>query len=447
MRMRGAFVLACFGLANCGGCKSCNDGAAQADAATDGPATANSLTVVAEALPRCRADAARAAIPGEDVVVGDVAIGPAGLLVGVVRKDPSGKRVASIARVSLDLANVRVVDVGPAIGDDPAPSPRWKEDRPYVAFATRKSNDAGPSMLREVRVARVEEDAIGKVEHAVTQQADESTAFDLVWPEKPSSDNAAPLMAWDEDAPPSADASVPGLAERGFVKVQLLGEGHRPRVASPEKTDAEAPRLLARKGGFWLAWLARRAEGEEPSYVEGPGEKRAYRWVEVVALDAKGDAEGPIRRVSPEKGRVVAFELARMEGDLPQLVIMVQDEAAYGEGVGGRIVRHALVGDKVESMEVVDAGVGHALAELVPVASLGGDAGTTTRWLTWTDTNDRAHVLPLGKTFAAVGTATSEPSLEGARVLAAAPPDVVYGVVHGQPEAGARPELRRFVCR
>src|SRR5436190_2118608 len=81
----------------------------------------SSLAVVAEALPRCRADTPRAAIPGEDVVIGDVAIGPAGLLAGVVRVDPAGKRVASVARLSLDLATVRVVDVGPAIGDDPAP--------------------------------------------------------------------------------------------------------------------------------------------------------------------------------------------------------------------------------------------------------------------------------------------------------------------------------------
>ncbi len=439
--MRLALFLFAGALGGLVGCKSCESGNARPDASAPSPSSSHS--VVAEALPRCRADAPRASIPGEDVVIGDVAIGPAGLLAGVVRTDPNGKRVASIARLDLDLSNVRVVDIGPALGDDPAPSPRWKDDVPYVAFAMRKPNDAGPSMLREVRVARIEESALGKVEHAVTQQADESLVFDLAWPEG----GGAPLMAWDEDAPPRADGGVPGLAERGFVKVQLLEEGRRWHVASPETTDAEAPRLLARKGGYWLAWLARRFEGEEPSYIEGPGEKRAYRWVEVVALDAKGDAQGPVRRVSPEKGRVVSFELARMEGDAAQLVVMVQDEAAYGEGAGGRIVVHALGSDnKIESIEVVDGGVGHALAELVPVAAIATDAGTA-RWLTWTDTNEKAHVVPLGKTFAAIAGATSEPLLEGARVLASAPPDGVYVLAHASPEGGARPELRRFVCR
>src|SRR5262245_48744933 len=116
--MRVAIVLACCGLAGCGGCKSCGDASGAADASTDAPQGASSLGVVAEALPRCRADAPRAAIPGDDVVIGDVAIGPAGLLAGLVRTDTSGKRLASIARLSLDLATVRVVDVGPAIGDD-----------------------------------------------------------------------------------------------------------------------------------------------------------------------------------------------------------------------------------------------------------------------------------------------------------------------------------------
>jgi hypothetical protein len=204
--------------------------------------------------------------------------------------------------------------------------------------------------------------------------------------------------------------------------------------------------LIARAGGgFWLAWLARRVEEEAPA-IEGPGEKRAFRWVEVVPLDPRGEPTGPVRRVSSEKGRAVAFELGRSGAEL---IVMVQDEAALSEGGGARLVRHR-VGDHAESSEVVDGGLGHAIAELVPVSAHEG-----ARWLAWTDTSERAHMTPLGVGLVAAGKSTSEPSLDGARVLAAAPPDAVYALVgasaNGEKEppgaSAPRPELRRFLCK
>ena len=94
----------------------------------------------------------------------------------------------------------------------------------------------------------------GRAGQPIVQQADESLAYDIAWPE---SHQGPAIVAWDEDAPPR-----PGglLSDRGVVKVQLLGVGAKSRVASPESSDAEAPRLIARRNGYWLAWLARRAE-------------------------------------------------------------------------------------------------------------------------------------------------------------------------------------------
>jgi hypothetical protein len=235
---------------------------------------------------------------------------------------------------------------------------------------------------------------------------------------------------------------------RGFVKVQAIGSSTR-RVASPETSDAESPRLLARpSGGFWLAWLARRAE-EEAYAVEGPGEKRAFRWVEVVSLTNTGDATGPVRRVTPEKGRAASFELGRSGNDL---VVMVQDEAAPSEGAGGRIVRY-LVGEKIDAADIVDGGVGSTLAELVPQSTAGAQDGGGARWLAWTDLGERSHMTPLGAGLVAAGRSTSEPALDGARVLAAALPDSIYALVFASPTDPSaerakehRPELRRFVC-
>ncbi|MBX3221674.1 MAG: hypothetical protein KF795_14245 [Labilithrix sp.] len=425
----------CTGLAACG---SCGKGDAGGGAPSSSASSASPSPVVAELLPRCRGEAERLAIPGEDVTVGDVAIGAAGLLVGVIRVD-GGKRVASVVRASLDLAKSSVVDVGPPLGDDPPPSPRWNGTTAYVSFFARHPSDAG-AKHRELRVARLEPTALGKLEATVLQQADESTAFDVAWNEA-----GAGLAAWDEDAPLKVDrdGGAPAYEGRGFVKVQALGSEAR-RVASPESSDAESPRLLARPGGgFWLGWLARRSE-ESAYAVEAPGETRAFRWVEIVALDAKGEAAGPVRRVASEKGRAASFELAASGADL---VVMVQDEAAAADGAGARIVRHLVSGDRVESSDVVDGGVGQALAEIVPTSSPGDAA----RWLAWTDTSERVHMTPLAAGLVASGRAATEPSLDGARVLAAHPPDVLYALVgasegEGEAPQRRRPELRRFVC-
>jgi hypothetical protein len=48
-----------------------------------------SAAVVAESLPRCRADGARVAIPGDEVVTGDAAVASDALLVGVVATSAS----------------------------------------------------------------------------------------------------------------------------------------------------------------------------------------------------------------------------------------------------------------------------------------------------------------------------------------------------------------------
>ncbi len=423
--------------------------AATASAAASG---ASGASVVAESLPRCRVDGARLAIPGDDVVAGDAITTADALLVGVVRR-VGGRRVSSIVRASLDLATVKAIDVGATLGDDPPPSPRLRGGTVFVASYARAGAGADAGITRSLEIARLDGAAFVR-EGAVVQQADESLAYDLAWPDGASA--GPPIVAWDEDAPLLAGQLI---ADRGVVKVQILGAG-KPRVASPDASDAEAPRLLARRGGYWLAWLARRAEpGDDAgaAAAEGPGERRAYRWVELVALDAKGEATSPVRRITPEKGRVASFDLATIapssgggsDGGDPKLVVVVQDEAAVAEGAGERIVRYTIDGakDRIESGEVLDGGVGHALADLLPLATGEGSNAHASRWLSFTDTQEHAHLAPLGASLALAGAPTLEPSLDGARIVASGPAtDIVYAV---GPAAGVPggAELRRLVCR
>lgn len=404
--------------------------------------------MVKEALPRCRADGRRVPIPGDDLVAGDAAVTSEALLVGVTRRD-GAKRVAGVVRASLDLATISVLDLGIVLADDPPPSPRVGGGRVFVASyaraAAKATADGGagrPSAAsRVLEIARVDGASIVS-EGTVVQQADESLAYDVAWPD---GQPAAPLVAWDEDAPLRAGAL---LSERGVVKVQVLGAGAKARVVSPETTDAEAPRLFARRGGYWLAWLARRAEpGEDAGAsgaVEAPAERRAYRWVEVVALDAKGELSSNVRRVSPVKGRAASFELGAAGAD-GQIVILVRDEAEHAEGAGEHIVVYAVDAEKIAGADLLDGGVGHALAE---VLVHGGDASQP-RWLAFADTQEHAHLAPLGPVLRLAGPATAEPSLDGARAVASASPDLVYaiGSAGWQDAAGAGATLSRFVCR
>lgn len=375
---------------------------------------------MAEVLPRCRGEANRLPI-GEGSVVGDVAVSESGLAIGVVRSE-GGRRVASLLRTGLDLTDPRTVDIGPSLGDDPPPTPRFHGGATYALWLERQLADAGPR-VRTLKVARVGEDGKPAVVATVEQQADESTAFDVAW----SADAA--LAAWDEDAPNKPDASYPSLSERGFVKVQPLNAGAHPRVASPESSDADSPQLVARQGGFWLAWLARRVE-EAPSGVEGPGEDKSFRWVEAVMLDAKGEPAGPVRRISSDRGRAVSFDMAIANGT--DLVVVVQDEAAVSEGGGARLLRYVGGGNGSPGTDLVDGGVGHALADVVVAAD------GSRRWLAWSDVAEHAHLTTLG-TGLLGGVTTLEPAFDGARVLAEGK-DGLYVL------AGDKPEIRRFTC-
>jgi hypothetical protein len=466
IRSRVVLAVSALALSALTACNGCKGDASPAPAASgqaplsSGAVPAPLPSVVAEALPRCRVDGARLALPGDEVVVGDGVMVPDAIFVGVIRRE-GPRRLASIVRASLDLASMKAIDVGVALGEDPPPSPRVHAGSVFVASYARtkagadKGADAGTAtggMTRVLEVARVDGAALVR-EGSIVQQADESLAFDLAWPSGGATGAAAaPLVAWDEDAPLGAGQL---LADRGVVKVQLLG-GAKARVASPDTTDAEAPRLLAKRGGgYWLAWLARRPESTEDAgaAAEGPGEGRAYRWVELVVLDAKGEPTSPVRRITPEKGRVASFDLAAAvaeggSGDA-RLVLLVQDEAAHSDGAGERIVRYVVGGgekDRVESGDLLDGGVGHALVDLLTTP----DDSHAPRWLAFSDLQEHTHVVPLGPSLALGAAPTAEPSLDGARVVAAgASAEVLYavGAAGGTDAGGGRVELRRLVCR
>ena len=343
--------------------------------------------------------------------------------------------MASVARVSPDAKTLSVIDVGVALGDAPPPRPFVHAGAAFVASFTRPLGAApNGNVLRELRLHRLEASSLGPALGAVEQQADESFAFDLAWPEGGAPGSA--VVAWDEDAKRAPSALV---ADRGVVKVRALqAPAQSAVVASPESSDAEEPRLVPRAGGgFLVAWLARRPEvldAGDPG--EGPGERRAFRWVEAAVLDGKGELRDKPRGLTSERGRVASFDLVRTGEAGREAVALVVDEAAHAEGAGARLLRVAFGAgsERPETTEVLDGGVAHGAAELLP----GAEAA---RWLAWTDGAERAQLAPLDRRGAAVGPASLETALAGARPLAAVPGGLLAV------SAASTTELRRFSCR
>lgn len=405
-------------LAGCGSCANKGDGETTRDAASTIPSPTGSASTMAfaEQLPRCRADGPKLSLEGEDVVVGDALVHDGELFVGLARRKGTAGRIGSILRVKTDLANARMIDIAPIHGDGASPSVFFKDGKPFVAVNVRREIEAGTTRgMRELRIAPLEDGGVGALAASITQQHDESTSFDIAWP----------LVAWDEDALVPEGKFIP---DRGVVKVQSVPDG-KPHVVSPETTDAETPKLFAKEGGgFWLAWAARRPEVEDAGWrIEGAGDLRAWRWVEITSLDANGEPTSAVRRVTPERSHVVAFDFVQDDG---ALAVIVQDEGAASEGSGSRVSRYVVESDRVSATEIIDGGLGHALADLVPAA----DAG----WLAWKDNHDHAWIVPASASYVPSGRPTAESALDGTRVLAAASRSQIFVTSGG--------ELRRFTC-
>jgi hypothetical protein len=197
------------------------------------------------------------------------------------------------------------------------------------------------------------------------------------------------------------------------------------RVASD--SDAEAPRLVARAGGAYLAWIARRPEGSgggSSNDIEALGEARSFSWVELAAIDLRGAPAGASRAVVPASSHVSAFDLAlrvRAGAGKPaeltdDVDVFVRDDLPVSSGgASGRILRAAAHPDAVEPpspMAADDVGRG------APDALVMSDGST---WLSWVDTAERLRVLPLDAARSPSAAASVEAALDDARALALAP--------------------------
>ena len=292
--------------------------------------------------------------------------------------------VALLAKLGAAATAGEVLELGRVHGD--VAPPRLAADGSDLVVALQEATASG----HDVRLARLEN---GRLDLPLTwrvgphQANDESNLFDI------AARQGLAVIVWDDWLVAGNHsrilAATVSLADAASVSV---GEH---TISAPE-VDAEAPRLTARPGGFWLAWLVNAAGRAGAARVYDPGGSEAdeakqgsaygARWIEVVPLDAQGRPEGEVRRLAPSEERVVGYDLTTHADGSAWLAW--RQAAASPAASGGRIVMAELHADGTQELASVrDGDVGSGEPSWLVAAP--GQAA----WLTFPDRQDRTLLM------------------------------------------------------
>ncbi|HXN32227.1 MAG TPA: hypothetical protein VN894_10210 [Polyangiaceae bacterium] len=356
--------------------------------------------------------------PGlDDLDIGDGLAHAGGYAVGIVHRAAAG-RVAAVALVNAAAAEARIVDLAPTLGD--APPPRLVSCRDQLvaaAFALPHAPTAdggGSSMARDLALYVVDSQGPEQPVIHIPQKSDESLAFDL------ACSGASGLAVWDETAAGGGEggaAAARGMAARGVIRGASFQVGQRaavPSDLSPPDSDAEMPRTVPSGAGFFVFWLARRADVTKASDgsadIEAIGEARAFGWLEMVVVDRAGQKVGPVRRLTPTSGHVSAYDaLAHFDGPKPEVWVVARDDGESIDAAGGTLLRVRLQSEGGEPPVVLPTdGLGRGAPAFV-------DAPLP--WLSWVGPHEEVRLMPLDTAGDAVAPPSAEEGLDEARPL------------------------------
>lgn len=354
-----------------------------------------------------------------DLEIGDAVAYPGGYAVGLVHRMAAG-RVAAVALLRPDpIGLTRVLDLAPTLGDAPPPRIGWRQGelvaaayvRPQTAKSVAPDGGHPGDPTRDVAIFSIAgiggsaADAVIAAPLSVSQRRDDSLALNLAFA------GPAGLLVWDEAT----------SAPRGVVKAAAFSKGQvgPSHDVSPPDSDAELPRVVPAGAGFFVVWIARRPEpvvGLDASAAEATGEARSYGWLETVPVDARGEATGPVRRLTPAAGHVSAYDVeAREAGDgeaAPTLFVVARDDGEAVDGSGGSLLRVRVRGDGVESpLALPTDGLGRGAPSFV--SSLASPLVA----LAWVGKDEQARLIPLDSTGAPAGPPSAEEGLNDARPL------------------------------
>lgn len=370
-----------------------------------------------------------------------------------LRHEPHGN-VALLARLPRGVGQQpAMLELARLDGD--VPPPRLAVDGADLLVAIEKimGEPRTPSSGYQVRMARLPGALLaGPLPSAEQLQwhegpsasRDESNAFDFAAALPAAGAAVAPgsaLFTWDD---------WPRGESHGRVYVQTIGSDGQtgaPSAVSSPLVDAEEPRLAARPGGYWLAWLVdvASAQGRARSYDPGESEVAAgggpaksgpansgnpggngARAIEVLALDAAGQPAGNVRRIRTDSARVVGYDLTT-NGAGQAWVVWRQDASSAG-AAGGRVLMSEVQSDgphEIVPLREDDVGSGEP-TWLAPVSVARGP------WLTFPDQRDRTLLLPIEYPQPASAPLALAPDLQGAAALASASGRVVFAQPRGR---------------
>jgi hypothetical protein len=355
-----------------------------------------------------------------------------GYAVPLLRGD-SRATSALVVRLEPDAKSDRttLTDLGPVHSSVPAPKVVALGADLLVALPDADASGG------EYRVGKLSSERVtwfGEVD----EHGDDSPAFDL------AASGERWLLTWDDWDP-----------KRGKGVVQIvtaavgepIGPDHT-RAMSPSTTDAQAPRVLVRPGGYWLSWIAlgaakppkagtanaatdkaRRpksraanedtasdlAQSQDDSEDEAPLVP-ATSWLELLRVDADGRAESSVLEVTPKEGHVTAYDVVAAHDG--RLLFAVRDDGGGASFDDARI-------------EVIRVGTDGAIDhEVIPTEELGASApsllfdpepsaGAPHGWLALGNVSGQALLAGLAPWGTPLETLGTDPGLSGAGVLAA----------------------------
>ncbi|AUX49167.1 hypothetical protein SOCE26_107120 [Sorangium cellulosum] len=249
-----------------------------------------------------------------------------GFAVGAQR-EAEGGTVAMVATLSADGAQGKLVRLARSRGD---------MDPPVVAgaggaiLAAMLEPNAGG---RAIKIAKIDGEHVTWGAE-LAEGRDESLALDV------AASGERAVVVWD-------DVTRDGKRSRimlASADVGTMRSVTSPRPVSQPSTDAETPRVIARPGGYWLAYIARAEEparrasakaGDDDEDTAAAGETITHQWIEVAPMDETGALTNTPRAITPKDGHVLAYDLTLGEDD--GLILAFRDDDTPSGSSGGRI--------------------------------------------------------------------------------------------------------------
>lgn len=211
-----------------------------------------------------------------------------------------------------------------------------------------------------------------------------------------------------------------------------------------EAKDVENPRLVARPGGYWLAWARTLPEpkkvpnvGIDAGAPQDPEERDllevGLRAIEVAMLDERGNRQGSALRIGEPRRQLLLFDVAQAaSGSL--LVAMRSDSAAPGAEGGALLLSEVGPDGSVHEERLDDDEIGAG----APVLLVDANATLQEPWLSVSSPSDATR---LGRARGQRTVLEADPMLGRAEVIA-----VSSGRFLTQRGRGRGVELATFEC-